>query len=164
MLLSINLRRKLRRLRELSGKQIRYVGIAWFALPVVWLALRAAGLARTLHWLDRSPRRVATVAQVQQARALGEAVNIAASYTLFSTTCLSRSLLLHWLLRLHGIVSELRIGVQMVNCQLRAHAWTECAGVPVNDAVDIANQFSTFDTLVPLSAFDDTRHATTTTR
>ena len=160
-MLLMNLARKIRRLRALSGKQRLYGIVAWLALPIIWLVLRTVGLARMRSWLDRSPQpKAAGPAEVALARELGDAVNIAANHTPFPATCLSRSLLLQCLLRAHGVASDLRIGVKLSDGRLHAHAWTECDGVPVNDAADVAGQFSTFDTLVPLSAFVDVRHVT----
>ena len=76
--------------------------------------------------------------------ALAEAVNIAARHTPFRITCLSRSLLLCWLLRRRGVSSELRIGVNLSSGSLKAHAWVEYAGQPVNDRADIADEFRPF--------------------
>ena len=80
-------------------------------------------------------------------------MNIATRHTPFRATCLSRSLLLGWLLRRRGVASDLRIGVRLTNGVLDAHAWVECSGVPVNDRPDIAAQFALFCDLVPLGSF-----------
>ena len=76
--------------------------------------------------------------------ALAEAVNIAARHTPFHATCLTRSLLACWLLRRRGVFSELRIGVNLSSGTLKAHAWVEYAGQPVNDRADIADEFRPF--------------------
>lgn len=164
-MLLMNLARKISRFRAWSGKQRLYGIVAWFALPIIWSVLRLAGLARMRSWIDRPPQQMLiTPADILLARELGEAVNMAASHTPFPATCLSRSLLLQCLLRAHGVASELRIGVQITNGQLHAHAWTECGGVPVNDAATVASQFSVFGRLVPLSAFADVRRVKERTR
>ena len=85
--------------------------------------------------------------------ALAEAVNIAARHTPFHATCLTRSLLLCWLLRRHGVASELRIGVNLSSGTLQAHAWVECAGRPVNDRGDITDMFKPFASPPAESAF-----------
>lgn len=85
--------------------------------------------------------------------ALAEAVNIAARHTPFHATCLTRSLLLCWLLRRRGVSSELRIGVNLSAGMLRAHAWVECAGQPVNDRADIADEFRPFTSPATETAF-----------
>jgi hypothetical protein len=87
-------------------------------------------------------------------QALGEAVNAAARHTPFPATCLTRSLLLAWLLRRRGVACDLRIGVRLIGGALDAHAWVECQGVPVNDRADIATQFASFGDLVPPESFN----------
>ena len=49
-------------------------------------------------------------------------------------TCLPRSLTLWWLLRRHGIESELRIGVRTDDERLLAHAWVVCGGAVIGEA------------------------------
>jgi len=80
-------------------------------------------------------------------------VNLAARHSPFPATCLTRSLLLQWLLLRRGVASQLRIGVRLHSKSLQAHAWVECDGVPVNDSVDIASQFAPFAASLPAAAF-----------
>lgn len=143
------------RWRALSSVQRRALALAWYLLPAVWLALWAWGLPRLQVWLTRGPLPVRAVTMpLADVAGLGRAVNIAARLTPFPVTCLTRSLLLGWLLRRHGVVSELRIGVQLKGGALSAHAWVECDGVPVNDRADVAADFPPFDDLGPMAPFD----------
>jgi Transglutaminase-like superfamily len=146
---------RLARLKALSPAQRRTLLIAWLWLPFFWLGLRVLGLPRLQVWLQRRPLavRLASTLDVPKMQALGEAVNIAARYSPFPATCLSRSLLLGWLLRRCGVGSDLHIGVRMRQGVLEAHAWVEFAGVPVNDMPDIGIQFASFGDLIPLEAF-----------
>jgi Transglutaminase-like superfamily len=48
-------------------------------------------------------------------------------------TCLPRSLTLWWLLRRHGVESELRIGVRRESARIVAHAWVVCHGAVVGE-------------------------------
>ena len=142
----------------LSPAQRRALVVAWALLPLCWLGLRFMGLARLQAWLQRRPlaarpRTPGALADPADLRALGEAVNIAARHTPFPATCLTRSLLLGWLLRRRGVASDLRIGVRLTQGVLDAHAWVECGCVPVNDRPDIATQFASFGDIVPLDAF-----------
>lgn len=82
-------------------------------------------------------------------QSLAEAVNIAARHTPFPATCLTRSLLLDWLLQRRGVTSDLRIGVRLTEGALDAHAWVEYKGIPVNDLPYVASQFASFGELVP---------------
>ncbi|MDO9147208.1 MAG: lasso peptide biosynthesis B2 protein [Hydrogenophaga sp.] len=147
---------RLAQFRALSAAQQRTLLAASVYLPLCWLGLRFMGLPRLQAWLQRRPLVAATPAPalaLADIQALGEAVNIAARHTPFHATCLTRSLLLGWLLRRRGVASELRIGVRLTQGTLDAHAWVECGGVPVNDRPDIATQFAPFGDLVPLDAF-----------
>ena len=128
---------------------------AWAWLPLFWLGLRVLGLPRLQALLQRRPLAAepASVLMLPEIQALGEAVNIAARQSPFPATCLTRSLLLGWLLRRRGVTSELHIGVRLTQGMLDAHAWVECDGVPVNDRPDVNAQFASFGDLIPLEAF-----------
>ena len=126
---------------------------AW--MPLFWLGLRVWGLSRFQAYLERGQAAAGNDMSLADIRALGELVNIAARHTLGPRTCLTRSLLLGWLLRRRGVASNLRIGVRLTNGALDAHAWVECDGVPVNDEPDVGTRFASFGDLVPLAAFDE---------
>jgi hypothetical protein len=125
---------------------------AW--MPLFWLGLRTLGLARFQALLADSmgpPRNAMPLRDIQT---FGELVNIAARHTPFPVTCLTRSLLLEWMLRRRGVDSQLRIGVRLTQGTLDAHAWVECDGVPVNDQPDVASHFAPFGDSVPAAAFN----------
>lgn len=143
------------RWRALSAPQRRTAVLAWWLLPLVWLALWTWGLARLQAWLARKPLPARAVAMpLKEVAGLGRAVNIAARRTPLPATCLTRSLLLVWLLRRQGVDSALRIGVQLREGGFRAHAWVEQGGVPVNDRADVAADFAPFDDLGLQASFD----------
>lgn len=143
------------RWRALSAPQRRTLLQAWGLLPLVWLALWTWGLPRLQAWLLRQPLPArAAPMPLDEVAGLGHAVNIAARWTPFPATCLTRSLLLVWLLRRQGVDSELRIGVQLREAVFRAHAWVERGGVPVNDRADVAADFAPFDDLGLQASFD----------
>ncbi|MDP3673047.1 MAG: lasso peptide biosynthesis B2 protein [Telluria sp.] len=142
------------RFRALGGEEKRSVMLAVVLLPYCWLALRSLGLARVLARLRRLPTGVQlTPDAIQSARLLGRAVNIAARRGPFRMSCLTRSVLLAWLLRRRGIDVGVRIGVKVSAGEMAAHAWVQCAGVPVNDRPDIAAEFAPFDEVAPLAVF-----------
>ena len=126
---------------------------AWAWLPLFWVGLRVLGLPRFQRWLLKAPTQSTRTMTHSDMQALGEAVNIAARHTPFPATCLTRSLLLCWLLRRRGVQSDLRIGVRLTQGVLDAHAWVECDGLPVNDRPDVARDFAPFGDLVSAKAF-----------
>ena len=143
------------RWRALVPAQRRTLVLAWCLLPAVWLALWVWGLPRLQVWLaHRQMAAPPGTMPLSTVTGLGRAVNIAARLTPFPVTCLTRSLLLVWLLRRQGVASELRIGVQLREGVFRAHAWVERDGVPVNDRADVAADFAPFDDLGPTAPFD----------
>jgi hypothetical protein len=133
--------------------QQRAVVLASALLPLCWLSLRIFGVARLFKWLQASsPKFPPLPPSLAVTQALGHAVNVAASHSLFPATCLTRSLLLAWLLRRRGVVCSLRIGVMLFSGQLKAHAWVECEGVPVNDRPDVVAEFAPFNDLAAIPA------------
>jgi hypothetical protein len=147
------LARHLARFGSLSGAEQRTLLAAALWMPLFWLGLRLLGLPRFQARLQRSAVTRGAAMSLPDIQALGELVNIAARHTLGPRTCLTRSLLLGWLLRRRGVASDLRIGVRLNQGVLDAHAWVECGGVPVNDQPDVGTQFASFGDLVPLEAF-----------
>jgi hypothetical protein len=131
--------------RNLPGREQKVLLASLVLLPAFWLTLRLAGLQRFQAWLDRSPiARRAPLSQAEAA-ALGVAVNRAANHVLGPATCLTRSLLLRWLLRRYGTTSDLRIGVRFEQGKFAAHAWLEKDGIPVNDRPEAVAHFAAFD-------------------
>ena len=147
------LARRLAQFSALSHAERRTLLAAAAWMPVFWLGLRVLGLPRFQARLERSRMPACAALTLPEARALGELVNIAARNTLGPRTCLTRSLLLGWLLKRRGVQSRLRIGVRLTQGALEAHAWVECEGIPVNDRPDVSAQFASFGDLVPLAAF-----------
>jgi hypothetical protein len=121
--------------------------------PLFWLGLRLLGLRRFQAWLQ--PGNVTAERTISHDGILRIAtlVNIAALHGPFPASCLTRSLMLGWMLRRRGVASKLRIGVRMTQGSLDAHAWVEYAGIPINDRPDVSEQFATFPEIPPLGTF-----------
>jgi hypothetical protein len=131
--------------RALPAREQKTLLVSLALLPFFWLGLRLAGLQRFQAWLDRSPiARRAPLSQ-PEAEALGVAVNRAANHVFGIATCLTRSLLLRWLLRRYGTTSDLRIGVRFEKVALVAHAWVEKDGILLNDRPDVVARYAAFD-------------------
>jgi hypothetical protein len=146
--------RRLSQFRALSAADQRMFVIAAASLPLIWVGLRAMGLSQLLSLLQRGHLPTATPLQLRDIQKLGELVNAAARHNPFPATCLSRSLLLVWLLSRRGVKSSLRIGVRLTQGALEAHAWVECDGIPVNDRADVSQRFEPFADPLPATAFD----------
>ena len=131
--------------RALPAREQKVLLASLALLPLFWLGLRLAGLRRFQAWLDRSPVAQRTPLTQAEAAALGVAVNRAANHVLGPATCLTRSLLLRWLLRRYGTSSDLRIGVRLEGGGLLAHAWVEKDGIPLNDRPEVVACYSAFD-------------------
>lgn len=143
---------RIKRLLALSPGERGILLTSSVLLPLFWLALRVLGLKRFGALLVRRPLHAEPQAAIG-ARSLAGLVNTAARHSPLAATCLTRSLLLVWLLRRRGIASDLRIGVRFVQGTLEAHAWVECDGVPVNDEARVAQDFAAFDKQIPAWAF-----------
>lgn len=104
-------------------------------LPLVSLALRVLGFQRVQavlrRWSAEMPAAPENAAETAQHTA--EIVNAAANRGFIRANCLKRSLVLWYLLRRRGIVTDLRIGVRRGDNGFEAHAWIEYAGVVIND-------------------------------
>ena len=144
---------KLAKFNALSGPDRRLLLTAMAWLPLFRLGLRVLGLSRFQAWLQHENPPVDTSLSQDDIVRIATLVNIAAVHGPFYATCLTRSLLLVWMLRRRGIASQLRIGVRINQGVLDAHAWVEYAGLPINDQKDVGQQFAAFDEILPPSAF-----------
>jgi hypothetical protein len=139
------------------GKVSRLLALSWperglllqaaFLLPLTWAGLRLFGLPRLHGWATRPAAGAARMDPTPQA--IGVLVAVAGNRLPFPSTCLTRSLLLLWLLRRRGLRAELRIGVRRVEAEIESHAWVELDGEPVNETQEVAGRFAVFDAPLP---------------
>ena len=140
----MKIKAKLEKFAALSWSERRTLQTAIVLLPLFWLGLQCFGLRRLQAWLQRPlPATDASLSTAEIAR-IAALVNSAAGLAPIPATCLTRSLLLGWMLQRRGVPSQLRIGVRMNQGKLDAHAWVEYAGVPINDQPDVGQQFAAF--------------------
>ena len=142
-----NLSTKLAKLRALSWPERRMLLAAMAWMPLFWLGLHGLGLRRFQAWLQRPRLLSESDLPLAEIRGMATTVNRAARLVRIPANCLTRSLLLGWLLRRRGVASQLRIGVKMNNGSLEAHAWVEYAGIPINDQPNVGEQFAAFQPL-----------------
>lgn len=150
----VRLGRQLRQFGDLPAAEQLLLLAAVVILPCTVIGLRVFGFQRWysgLGWLAQGfwPRRT-SANRVYRVHRTFLLLRLATRYTPNSGNCLSQSLTLWWLLRCQGIDSDLRIGVCEDEHELKAHAWIEYKGQPVNDTPNVYERFVAFDkVLVP---------------
>ena len=124
-------------------------------LPIVSLSLHLWGLRRTQAALGKLCKPKLMSGEVKPLHALKTVriVEIASRYTRPWSTCLRRSLVLWYLLRRQGIMSELRIGVQRTTGEILAHAWVEYLGSVLNDQQDVRQRYAMFEQPIDLTGY-----------
>lgn len=106
------------------------------ALPLISLGLRALGYKRTRAMLGRLPSRP-TVAQllgvdwVARGHHWAHLARLGARWTPANTSCLRQAMLVHALLRHHGLQPLIQFGVDGGNGSMDMHAWVELDGQPL---------------------------------
>lgn len=111
---------------------------AAFLLVVVALVVGAFGLKRGRQVGRRLPGFRQPPVPLQDAIDRARSAVGRASRGLGVGTCLTRSLTLQIVLRRWGVDTDLRIGVRRQRGDLRAHAWLEFLGEPLEDAGGVA--------------------------
>jgi hypothetical protein len=113
-------------------------------LAVARVLLRRSGLARCLERVaaisvDNHAKPIA----LSQAVVLARAFDAAARHWPLRSTCLTRSLVIAWLLRRRGADVCIRLGVKVAGGDLSAHAWTEWNGQVLADSPESVAGFAT---------------------
>lgn len=110
------------------------------AAVIMPLAIRWLSLPNALALGDRWP---ASVRARATPRALARRVDrwLAHGRGPWSSTCLTRSVVLYVMLRQHGYEPRFVVGVQGAQQSFDAHAWVTVAGIPVADTPDIAANY-----------------------
>ena len=142
---------KLRKFAGLPASDKKQLLRAAFWLPVVHFRLKRSGLQSCLRWLGAERRGDAApeafdAERHEQARRCGRAVALASRHGLVAGTCLSRSLTVMLLMSRRQIAGRLRVGVNLDNGVLDAHAWVEVGGVPLEPTEARFEPFPGFDT------------------
>ncbi len=130
-------------LRALTGRERMRLAGAAILLPISLVLVKVLGYRRTLRLGERLTRerelppdaatRVATTTRL---------VNVADGRLRVPGTCLSRSLVLWFLLRRQGVPTTIRIGVRSGGLPLDAHAWVEHEGRPLNSSEHRADSYA----------------------
>jgi hypothetical protein len=102
----------------------------------VWveIALRLMPFSEMLQRLKQRSPHVMGSGSGDEYKRLHRYVSIAYEVLPFPATCLRRSVVLHGLLERRAVPSRVCFGVAKNGVVLDAHAWVECAGVPLDAA------------------------------
>lgn len=111
---------------------------AAFLLVMVALVVGAFGLKRGLQVRRGLPGSGQTAMPLQDAIDRVHSAVGRVSRGMGVGSCLTRSLTIQILLRRWGVDTDLRIGVRKQRGDLRAHAWLEFLGEPLEDAGRVA--------------------------
>jgi hypothetical protein len=150
--------RRRRRIHKLSRfvrwplAEQRLFLLALWLLPLTTLGMRLFGFKRWYALLARFPARAGWSIPGKDddatARYLSRSMRMADRHLLLHNSCLAQSLTLWWLLRCHGLHSDLRIGIRLEHGQLEAHAWIEYDGRPLGTNQHVREEFVTFDRVI----------------
>jgi Transglutaminase-like superfamily len=147
----------LRRFRALEPRARGLFLRAAVLLPFISLSLRLRGFRATQSSLQKRLPRALTAISDQSSRTQAEStaltarmVRSAAHRTWGSPACLEQSLALWWLLGRQGIASSVRIGTRKTDQKFEAHAWVECDGAALNEAVEPHQHYAAFDEAFPV--------------
>ncbi len=127
-------------------------------LPLVALGLRIFGFRRMFFILNRQAGSLSSQRDKDKAAVVGRArywIRYTKLHGPFRGNCLSRSLVLWWLLRRHGIETLFRIGIRKHAEEIQAHAWIEYQGRPVNAGPRVHQRYSSFDRVFHPDLFNE---------
>ena len=123
---------------------------AAFRIPLVELGLRTRGLQKIRRKIQKIPLGSPPISDSgtadQTASRIAGVVSRASHHGVAKGRCLSRSLVLLWILRRHGIDAELKVGVRQGN-EVEGHAWVEYQAKPLNDTADVSQRYEPFPAL-----------------
>lgn len=117
----------------------------WIGLVIVRIALKLLGYRRLSSWLLRLSPQPTQEAFNPRARVAASLIEKASIWSMGfrKASCLHRSLLLWWYLRLMGISSELKTGIRRTpSGELLVHAWVEHCGLVINDRREVVIEYA----------------------
>lgn len=126
-----------------------------FLLPLLRVSLQFISYRRLIAFLKRTSLNAKPGMDEEQVTVdIEHMVRLAARIRFTFATCLTRSMVLWWLLRRRGIQSDIRFGVRRDGGEILAHAWVESAGQVINDRPDIHQVFAAFDRVSRVNGLD----------
>ena len=117
-------------------------------LPLTRLGLRLFGFKRTfaaLAWLASLWERAPPADERSEVARARRWIRYVKRQGPYHGNCLSRSLVLWWLLRRQDIESVMRIGTRRLDGEFQAHAWLEYQGQPLNAGQRVRQKYAVFE-------------------
>lgn len=119
-------------------------------LPLTRLGLCLFGFKRTfaaIAWLASALKRQPLIKanEADEIERLRRWIRFNKFHGLYGGNCLSRSLMLWWLLQRRGVHTEMRIGTRWLEGEFQAHAWLEYKGLPINAKSDVRQKYLAFE-------------------
>lgn len=117
-------------------------------LPLTRLGLRLFGFKRTfaiVAWSASVVKQPPPVDEAGEIERLRHWIRFTKQQGPYRGNCLSRSLVLWWLLRRQDIQCEIRIGTRTLAGEFQAHAWLEYVGKPINAGSKVQQKYVLFN-------------------
>lgn len=117
-------------------------------IPLVSISIKLLGIKRTCHLMAYfgKPKSAGLEDSLSNVKCLLKALRQGVEQTFWKGNCLSRSLVLYWMLKRRGISAEFYIGVK-TQPEFKAHAWVEHKGAPLNIRKKMRDRYQTVDDL-----------------
>lgn len=140
-------RARLMRIASMRAADWRLFAEGLATLFVVHLGLLARPFPRLLAWATTPCAPDGMAAEWPRKRIDHTTWVVGLSARVTFSRCLARSLALSRVLARRGVATDVRIGVQTVEGELKAHAWVEWHGSPINDNARSLEPYAPFDRL-----------------
>lgn len=135
--------KRIRKLSELSTGEWLYLSASVIMLSFAGMCLHCFGYRRTRTIMQyrvsgSDNQRAVDGSVLKQIQVISRMVGIAARHGPYRADCLSRSLVLHWLLAQAGIPAEIKFGIPVQGPdqsmeKFTAHAWVEYSSINLTD-------------------------------
>ena len=114
-----------------------HIGLSWFGFQKVYSFLASHPRKRDLF-----PGQAEEA--LDKAKRCAYLVSVASQYGFIRATCLRQVLLVFWLLRRKGIITDLRIGVRREGKSVIAHAWLKYGEEVISEGSQVEMDFTAF--------------------
>ncbi|HEY6230064.1 MAG TPA: lasso peptide biosynthesis B2 protein [Pyrinomonadaceae bacterium] len=134
-----------RKALRLSREEQTVLAQALLLLPLTRVAVYLLGIKPWQRLLSRLPTSSTSNYDPEQlAAVIARMVKTGAERRIVNANCLQQTLVLWFLLRRHGIESDICFGARKQAGAVQAHAWVEFFGKALNEDQEVCRHFSPF--------------------